>query len=161
MIPPALVLFAIQAGVKLGQKTYEVLVDSTQAAPLVLPLGTLAGSIREADAVDFFDRKENQPLVAPGAFWTVAATLEAAGLNVKPYHAYVPSFGEWGFMLTSADPIADTAAILPGNRFLTPAVASRAFDFPPDMAKRPMSPNRLDNQALVRVFDAEWSRYEG
>ncbi len=105
--------------------------------------------------------QSTSPLVAPGAFWTVAATLEASGLNVRPYHAYVPSFGEWGFVLASADPIAQAVDILPGNRFLTPAVASRAFDFPPDMAQRQMPPNRLDNQALVRVFDAEWSKYEG
>lgn len=66
MIDPGLVLFAIQAGVKLGRKTYDILVDSTQSAPLVLPLGTLAGSIKDADAIDFFDRKENRPLVEPG-----------------------------------------------------------------------------------------------
>jgi hypothetical protein len=63
---PAVVIFAIQAAVKLGQKTYDVLVDSTQAKPLLLPVGDLAGSIAEADAIRFFDRTENQPLVAPG-----------------------------------------------------------------------------------------------
>lgn len=63
MVDPALVLFAIQAAVKLGRKTYEVLLDSTQAEPLLLPIGSLAGSIKEAEAIEFFDRPENRPLV--------------------------------------------------------------------------------------------------
>jgi spermidine synthase len=35
------------------------------------------------------------------------------------------------------------------------------FDFPIDMARRKTPVNRLDNQVLVRSFDAEWGRYEG
>ena len=66
MVDPALVMFAIQAGVALGRKTYDVLVESTQAAPLLLPIGALAGSIQEADAVLFFNRPENRPLVESG-----------------------------------------------------------------------------------------------
>jgi spermidine synthase len=29
------------------------------------------------------------------------------------------------------------------------------------MARRPVEVNRLDNQALVRVFASEWAKYEG
>lgn len=105
--------------------------------------------------------QSTSPLVAPGAFWTVAATIEAAGLTTRPYHAYVPSFGEWGFILVAHGAIPDRAAILPGNRFLSAQTEARMFDFPPDMARRPMTPNRLDNQALVREFAAEWGKYEG
>jgi hypothetical protein len=39
------------------------------------------------------------PLYARESFWTVVATLEAAGWQTAPYHALVPSFGEWGFIL--------------------------------------------------------------
>ncbi len=105
--------------------------------------------------------QSTSPLVAPGAFWTVAATIEAAGLSTKPYHAYVPSFGEWGFILAANGPVPAHAQILPGARFLSAETAERLFDFPPDMARRPMPVNRLDNQALVREFAAEWARYEG
>ena len=99
------------------------------------------------------------PLVAPNAFWTVATTLEAAGLTIRPYHAFVPSFGEWGFILAANGPIPDAAPV-PSGRFLTPVIAARLFDFPPDMARRPSPVNRLDNQALVRSFADEWARYE-
>lgn len=105
--------------------------------------------------------QSTSPLVAPAAFWTVATTLEAAGFTTKPYHAYVPSFGEWGFILAAHGPIGDDARIPPGGRFLTAVDAPRLFDFPPDMARRPAAVNRLDNQALVREFADEWGRYEG
>jgi spermidine synthase len=104
--------------------------------------------------------QSTSPLVAPNAFWTVATTLEAAGLTIRPYHAYVPSFGEWGFILAANGPIADAARV-PSGRFLTTEIAARLFDFPPDMARRPAPVNRLDNQALVRSFADEWGRYEG
>ena len=56
---------------------------------------------------------------------------------------------------------AMTEARIPEGRFLTPVIAERLFDFPPDMARRPAPVNRLDNQALVRAFSDEWSRYAG
>lgn len=105
--------------------------------------------------------QSTSPLVAPQAFWTVATTLEAAGLTTEAYHAYVPSFGEWGFILAAHGPIPANVTILSGNRFLSPETEKRLFDFPPDMARRPAVVNRLDNQALVRTFADEWSRYEG
>jgi spermidine synthase len=105
--------------------------------------------------------QSTSPLVAPMAYWTVATTLEAAGLQTRGYHVYVPSFGEWGFVLAGARPIPNAARILPGGRFLTPAVDRQMFDFPPDMARRPTPVNRLDNQVLVREFADAWSKYEG
>lgn len=105
--------------------------------------------------------QSTSPLVAPMAYWTVAATLEAAGMQTRGYHAYVPSFGEWGFLLAAPGPIPDRARIPAGGRFLTPETDQRLFDFPPDMARRPAPVNRLNNQALVREFADAWSRYEG
>jgi spermidine synthase len=105
--------------------------------------------------------QSTSPLVAPAAFWTVAQTLEAAGFQTRPYHVYVPSFGEWGFILAGlADP-GMTTRLLPGNRFLSDATARQALFFPLDMARRPVPVNRLDNQVLVRSFAEEWARYEG
>jgi hypothetical protein len=52
---PELVLFAVEAGVKLGRKVNEVLVDETAQRPLLMPLGELFGSVQEADAQEFFD----------------------------------------------------------------------------------------------------------
>jgi len=104
--------------------------------------------------------QSTSPLVAPNAYWTVASTLEAAGLQTRGYHVYVPSFGEWGFILAAPGPIPMQANI-PAGRFLTPVIDQRLFDFPPDMARRATPVNRLDNQVLVREFADAWGKYEG
>jgi hypothetical protein len=65
MIDPSLVIFAIEAGVKLGRKVYEVLIDETVEKALLLPVGDLFGDIQEADAIEFFDRHENADLAGP------------------------------------------------------------------------------------------------
>lgn len=105
--------------------------------------------------------QSTSPLVAPRAYWTVATTLEAAGFVTRGYHVYVPSFGEWGFVMAGLGPIPNGEILPAGLRFLTPQTDALAFHFPPDMARRPTMVNRLDNQALVREFDAEWAEYEG
>jgi spermidine synthase len=98
------------------------------------------------------------PLIARKSFWTVATTLEAAGLTTTPYHAHVPSFGEWGFILASRRPFRMPTALPPGLRFLDPAGLPALFDFPPDMARVPAEVNRLSNQVLVQTFESEWGK---
>jgi spermidine synthase len=98
------------------------------------------------------------PLVARKSFWTVVATVEAAGLTATPYHAHVPSFGEWGFVIASRRPWRWPEALPPGLRFLDLAGLPQLFHFPPDMARVPAEPNRLSNQVLVQTFESEWGR---
>ena len=98
------------------------------------------------------------PLIARKSFWTVATTLEAAGLQTTPYHAHVPSFGEWGFILASRRPYRRPEALPGGLRFLSLAGLPALFDFPPDMARVPSEANRLSNQVLVQTFEDEWGR---
>ncbi len=98
------------------------------------------------------------PLIARQSFWTVVSTLEAVGLTATPYHAHVPSFGEWGFILASRRPWHPPAALPPGLRFLGLSGLPALFDFPPDMARVPAEPNRLSTQGLVHTFEAEWGR---
>ncbi len=106
--------------------------------------------------------QSTSPLIARRAYWTVATTLEAAGLFTRAYHAYVPSFGEWGFVLAAHTPIADQPARLPpALRFWDAATEAQAGRFPADMARLPVPVNRLDNQALVRVFETEWGAVTG
>jgi spermidine synthase len=100
------------------------------------------------------------PLVARKSYWTVAATLEAAGFTVTPYHAHVPSFGEWGFIIAGHRPWRLPPALPQGLRFLTVQGLPALLDFPPDMARVPAEPNRLSNQVLVQEFEREWGRVQ-
>ena len=104
------------------------------------------------------------PLVAPHAYWCIIATLEAAGFQVRPYQATVPSFGIWGFALAAAEPIAVPSSISPEVssqlRFLDRQSLEGLFQFPLDVRRVETELNRLDNQALVRYYDSEWRRWE-
>jgi spermidine synthase len=98
------------------------------------------------------------PLIARRSFWTVAATIEAVGLTATPYHAHVPSFGEWGFIVASRRPLRLPTALPAGLRFLGVEGLPALFQFPPDMARVPAEPNRLSNQVLVQTFEREWGK---
>ena len=98
------------------------------------------------------------PLIARKSFWTVATTIEAAGLATTPYHAHVPSFGEWGFILASRRPYRTPSTLPNGLRFLSVADLPTLFNFPLDMARVPTEVNRLSNQVLVQTFEEEWGK---
>ena len=100
------------------------------------------------------------PLIARRSFWCVTRTISATGLHVLPYHANVPSFGEWGFVL-AARPALSPPTELPDIqlRFLTEPTMASLFDFPRDMSEVEAEVNRLNNQILVQYYGAEWSRW--
>ncbi len=99
------------------------------------------------------------PLVARQSYWTVAQTIESVGLRAAPYHAHVPSFGEWGFIIASRRPWRLPDALPADLRFLSADTLPLLFDFPLDMARVPAEVNRLSNQALVHTYEREWGRH--
>jgi len=99
------------------------------------------------------------PLVARRSFWCIVRTLEAAGFVARPYHAFVPSFGEWGFVLASARPLAPVSHVPSGLRYLTDAELPGLFVLAPDMAPVDVEVNRLNNQVLVHYYEEEWRRF--
>jgi spermidine synthase len=100
--------------------------------------------------------QSTSPLFARRSYWCIVTTVEHAGLRTTPYHVYVPSFGEWGFVLAGRAPYAPPATLPPGLRFLTPSTLAQVYDFPADMARVEVDPNRLNTQALVRYYEDEW-----
>ena len=98
------------------------------------------------------------PLVARQSFWTVVQTIESVGLTATPYHANVPSFGEWGFVIASRRPYRLPTALPESLRFLNLKTLPLLFDFPLDMARVPAGVNRLSNQILVTTYEAEWGK---
>ena len=102
--------------------------------------------------------QSTSPLFARHTYWTVVATMEAAGLAAHPYHAYVPSFGEWGYVIGATAPYRIPEKFPAGLRYLTPGIARGMFEFPADMARVPAEANRLDTQILVQHYEREWAR---
>jgi spermidine synthase len=111
------------------------------------------------------------PFYAPEAFWCVAQTWAEAPIgpegnaqfNVYPYHVYVPSFGDWGFVMASRRAISPRSLSLAHSislKFLTDETLPTLFTFPKDMSYKPdIQANRLDDQALVKYYRAGWKRF--
>jgi spermidine synthase len=104
------------------------------------------------------------PLIARQSFWCIIGTLEASGFKVKPYQTTVPSFGVWGFALAKLQPFNTPTKPAVGVElhFLNDETFASMFEFPADTTRPDgeLEINRLDNQALVRYYEAEWRWFE-
>jgi len=118
------------------------------------------GLLRHVAAHGMVVVQSTSPYFAPRAFWSIDATLREAGFKTWPYHVYVPSFGEWGFVLASQD-----ATFTPPEsyrlpmRYLDRETTREMFRFPADLPRPDVEPNRLNNQSLVRYFDEDWHQF--
>jgi spermidine synthase len=108
------------------------------------------------------------PVYARKAFWSIARTLSATpdpyrpgnALETRPYHAYIPSFGDWGFV-TAAPHRLDWAGIrLPGGlKFLNPETLPTLTEFPPDIANLPVEVNTLQAHPLLKYYEEGWAAW--
>lgn len=105
--------------------------------------------------------QSTSPYVAPKSFWCVSETLKAVGFHAVAYHNYVPSFGEWGYVMAMHSEnyqIPDTFNI--EKRYISRAVMEQMLQFPEDMkAHEKLEINKLNNQALVNYFEQEWGKH--
>ncbi len=102
--------------------------------------------------------QSTSPLFARQSYWCIVETIKQAGLEVYPYHVYVPSFGEWGFVLAGHRKWEPPQQLPRDLRFLTAAAIPSLFVFPVDMQPVEAEPNRLNDQVLVRYYDREWKQ---
>ncbi len=101
------------------------------------------------------------PFVAPKSFWCIDQTLRHTGFQTLPYHCYVPSFGEWGYIMASPVAPADKGNVLPGGlKSFSRESFAQMRHFPPDMQAHDLPVNKLNNQALVHLFEKEWAGWQ-
>lgn len=149
-----------------GDAPYDVVVvdfpdpDSTATAKLysVEMFGLLHGVLAPGGRIVV---QSGSPYFAPRAFWAIERTLAAAGLATLPYHADVPSFGDWGFVLASArEPELRLADDAPrGLRFVTPEVLEAARVFPPDRDRVDVAASTLLDPTILDYATDEWVGY--
>ena len=102
------------------------------------------------------------PFHTRDAYWCIVRTLEEAGFNhVLPYHTYVPSFGDWGFVIAgpqflSMEQFTTTLPV----RYLNEKVVESMVIFPED-SSRPseLKPNRLDQPVLFDYYLKDWEKW--
>jgi spermidine synthase len=100
--------------------------------------------------------QSTSPMFARDSYWCIVETIKQAGLETYPYHVYVPSFGEWGFVIAGHRDYQVPSTVPDGLRFVDSKNLSALFQFPPDMAPLSMPPNRLNDEVLVRLYDQDW-----
>lgn len=115
-----------------------------------------------------FVAQSSSPYFVREVYWCVAHTAEAAGLQVQPYHVYIPSLGDWGFVLGS-DRAIDWAGLklrLPqggerGLRFVTSQTLAQMAVFDPDTAQVPTSISTMQDPAVLRYYMEGIKRWRG
>ena len=115
--------------------------------------------VLKEDAV--FVVQTTSPLIARRSYWCIESTMRAVGFQTLPYHTYVPSFGEWGFVLAGKEaPLPRFTALPEKLRFLSELTFHQQVYFSDDMSRLPVEANRLNNQILVHYYEEEWGPYE-
>jgi len=105
--------------------------------------------------------QSTSPYVAPRSFWCIDTTIRSVGLQTVAYHNYVPSFGEWGYIMATPQKQRSWFTNFPsGLKYLNGGILQQMLTFPEDMkAHEALAPNKLNNQALVNYFEEEWDKY--
>ena len=92
------------------------------------------------------------PYSTPTVFWRAVSTIASAGYAVTPYHVYVPTFGDWGFVLARRGDIAPTPKVPPNApppRFLNQRLLDAATVFSADNGPRTLEPSTLEHPRIV------------
>jgi spermidine synthase len=100
------------------------------------------------------------PYFAPKSFWCINKTVSQVFPQIDAYHAYVPSFGEWGYTIAIngfGTTFNTVNRKVDGLRFYNYQFNKFNY-FSKDMISIDIEINRLDNQVLVRYFDEEWGK---
>jgi spermidine synthase len=117
--------------------------------------------------------QSTSPFFAREPFWCINHTLKAVFPQVLPYHAQVPSFGEWGFNMAFANksdkstleflkPRFENALKDPSVycRFLTKNNINSAFYFDKDAEDVPSIPiNSLENMNLINLYEKSFRKF--
>ena len=107
-----------------------------------------------------FVTQSSSPYYVRQSFWCIVHTAAAAGLQVLPYQAYVPAFGEWGYVLGSNLKI-DWSRLTPRvpTRFLTAQVIPGMPVFDADTSEVPTDVSTLENPAVTRYYLEGWKHW--
>jgi len=96
------------------------------------------------------------------AFWCIYETLKNSGFRaVEPYHIYVPSFGDWGFVMAANwDFDYKNLPKHISTQYLDSLQMEKMFYFEKDIANpQNLVPNRMDQPELLDYFLEDWEQW--
>lgn len=101
-----------------------------------------------------FVTQATSPFAARHAFWCIHRTVKEAFGSAIAYHAYVPTFGDWGFVMAPAKIPED--APMGGMRFYALETFKQAMHFPADSSEISTRINTFNRPVLYTYYLKGW-----
>lgn len=97
------------------------------------------------------------PYFSKNTFWMIERTITSELFYTYPYHSYVPSFGEWGFVMATKTNISDKSITLPENMKLnflhSKEQILNLFEFPSDMNNKNIDNDQINTLIRPIILD--------
>ncbi len=103
------------------------------------------------------------PHLTSNSFWSIAKTISSSGFNyIYPYQVYIPSFGNWGFVMAKRNPefsikLREELDLV----YLDEEVFEHIFYFEKDIRDKQVEVNRLDKPILMDYYLEHWQSLQG
>jgi len=124
---------------------------------------------KRLSAMGTFCTQSTSPYFALRSFWCIHTTLDSVFNSCFPYHAYVPSFGDWGFNVAFPYKISKEkwienvqSAIKQVDfhfQFLDKEEIVGLFFMGKDCEKVEVPIQTLEKQVLVEMYEQEWKQW--
>ena len=98
------------------------------------------------------------PFFSAEAFWCILESIRKAGFkSVKGYHTYVPSFGDWGFVISSNNTISiERINIQIPVKYIDNELAKNSFKIEKDVHRKDIEPSTLDRPKILDYYLKGW-----
>lgn len=108
-----------------------------------------------------FVTQATSPFFARDAFWSIHNSVAAAGFHATyPFHALVPSFGDWGFVMAVQTPFYISVLSLPvETRYLKEDMLPSLFVFPKDLEQRDVAISTLNEPEVLGYYLKGWQQW--
>jgi spermidine synthase len=115
---------------------------------------------RRRAATGAFATQATSPFFTRDAFWCIHDSVAAAGLHPAAYRAYVPSFGEWGFVLAGPQlPRRERLDLPVPTRYLTAEMLPAMFALSKDIRPVPLEVSTLDRPVVLTYYGNGYQRW--
>ncbi|RWZ60868.1 polyamine aminopropyltransferase [Halobacillus fulvus] len=109
------------------------------------------------------------PVFATEVYWTIDHTVQSTGLYTENFKVDIPSFGSWGFVMASREPIdVETIRLPEYTNYLTDELLRTMTVFGKDEdgeittsdgEEVPLKPNTLVDPHLIQKYEKAWQHY--
>jgi spermidine synthase len=104
-----------------------------------------------------FVTQATSPYFSTDTFWLIEKTIQSTDLETLPYHVYIPTFGEWGFIIGSDRKLSKNKILLDksiSTRYLDQELIPQFFIFDEDLQG-----SDYNNLPINSIFTPEILKY--